>query len=131
MRGRTLAFLALWALALVVALTRTLDGAHAGLLAAVASGFVLAWPKDLPAEPRLPTLPAHSHQGGRADLSQLSWTAFDAEGRAADKAMARLGSLTEGSEALAGLRHQMESGPRPRSGQILRWLDLIDHQGEK
>jgi len=128
-----------WVLALALILTRTLDPVHATLLAGCATAIILLWPGILPDIPRLPDLPHHSHPGARRDLSNLSWSTFEMDGRVTPKVQARIRALTEGRPHLDSLRDVIDETPHPTPTQVLDWLDIIvyrlstdtDRQGEK
>jgi len=127
-RQRVIALVVTWIVAIVLILTRTLDAPHALVLAACASGLTILWP-DQPSDiPALNTPPYRTHAGAHRDLSDLSWTLIDLDGRVSDRAMARVRVLADGTP----LAQTIDSQGRVSPAQVLKWLDIIDSaQGEQ
>jgi len=103
-----------WAIALLLAWLGVLDIAHCLLLAGCVTALLLVWPRVLPLPPHLPEIPHHSHPGARRDLSDLSWSVIDRDGRASTKALVRLRALTD------------FQNPSPSPTEVLRWLDTLN-----
>ncbi len=132
MTKRVAAIAAVWAVSIVLALTRILDAPHCLLLAGAVTALIVAWPHGTTIESDLPELPLHSHPGGRRDLSELSWSLFDRSGRATPRIMARVTKLAD-EAGLADLSRTIASKDNATLSELQRWLNLIDHhnhQGE-
>jgi|GEM_PF-5094401 len=120
-----------WIVAILLALTSVLDTAHAVLLAGCVTALTVIWPPAVPASPRLPELPFHSHPGGRRDLSDLSWSAFERDGRVSAKVVARVRAVAQSAIADEPQLPAIDATRSPTPAQVLDWLDLIEsRQGE-
>jgi hypothetical protein len=119
-----------WVVALVLSLTHLIDTAHVLLLAVCVTALCLAWPKEMNIGPRLPVLPFHTHLGARHDLSELSWSAFDRDGRPSPRVISRVRALAEDAPSLNFVREAIDTSSSPTFTQILSWLDAIDAEKE-
>ncbi|MDR0848946.1 MAG: hypothetical protein LBN10_07900 [Propionibacteriaceae bacterium] len=119
-----------WVLALLLSLTHLIDTPHTLLLAVCVTALCLAWPEEMNSGPRLPVLPFHTHFGARRDLSELSWWAFDRDGRASARVVSRVRALAEDAPSLDPVREAIDTSSSPSFTQILSWLDAIDAEKE-
>jgi len=117
----------IWGVALLLAVFGVLDLVHCLLVAVCVTALLVVWPHVLPDMPRLPALPHRLHPGARRDLSDLSWSVTDRDGRASAKALARVGALAD-SAGLYALATTIGQTPSPSLNQVLDWLDSIDEK---
>lgn len=115
-----------WAIALLLALTRVLDAAHAVQIAAVVMALAFVWPTDTAVAAVLPPAPNHSHAGERAEVSHLSWSAIDIDGKVTSRVVSRVLSLASDNPSLEPLRRTIAETPHPTRGQVIGWLNEID-----
>jgi len=115
-----------WVVALLLALTRVLDAAHAAQLAAVVTALAFVWPTTTDAVNGLPPAPNHSHAGERAEVSRLSWSAIDLDGNVTSRVVSRVLSLAGDDPSLEPLRHTIAATPHPTRSQVIGWLGEID-----
>jgi hypothetical protein len=129
-RNRVVPLALVWALALVSGLTHVLDPVHTLLLAACATAVTVVWPGPRALPPRLGDLPRHTHPGGRRDLSDLSWAAFERDGRVSDRVVARVRTLALATN-LDPVVQAIDATRGPSPAQVTAWLDAIAaRQGE-
>jgi hypothetical protein len=121
MIGRVVGIVLVWLTAAAIIVFRVLDPAHGIILAGVATAVILALPREDAAQFEFDDPPQHSHAGGRRDLSELSWSAFDRDGHVTPQLRTRLAALTTDQP----LQNEIETKPAGPV-QVLSWLNTIE-----
>jgi hypothetical protein len=117
-----------WILAVAAAFCRVIDPGHAVILAAALTAILLALPREQLEQYDLDRVPDRPHPGGRHDLTDLSWSAFDRTGHATGTLRKRLSALCSGNPGLDPVRAQIESKRLADENRVLTWLKIIEEK---